>query len=282
MEAEKQLAAKKKGEAVVEDSAKPSKESGDSTPSTMGSKEQLPSVPEQSKPESKPNTKETSDVGAKESAPKTVFGSSATLSAPPMTFGAAAAKPPDCPKPSIFAAPASGSTLGGAVPTSAFGGAAAKPTEPSSTIFGGATPSKPAFGGAAANSGEPKAPGGSSGSGAFLDLTPPGKVSAGPGKFVFGKSANITLAVPSGTTSLASFAGKTTTKFGTGSFGDGFGGVSAFGTSPFGGEDASKKRPLDATSEEKAEEPESKQSRNDNNEATGDAPPADEAAAAEE
>jgi hypothetical protein len=81
-----------------------------------------------------------------------------------------------------------------------------------------------------------------SGSGAFLNLTPPGITGAGtPGKFVFGKSANITLAVPAGASplvaaqTLASF-GKSDF-FGATPFGGGFGGppTSAFGASPFGG-----------------------------------------------
>lgn len=194
------------------------------------------------------------DTAPNEPAPKAMaFGSSGTLTTPPMNFGVPNTKAlqsePDCPKPSFFGA-------------SAFSGAAATP---------------PAFAGATANSSEePKVQGSlkASSSGAFLNLQPPGSVSSTPGKFVFGKSANITLTVPSSSPMSAQkgFAafGQTakfgTTPFGAGGFG---GGTTAFGTTPFGGGDASKKRPL-GSNEKGEEEPETKQSRKEEGEEEGE------------
>jgi hypothetical protein len=170
-----------------------------------------------------------------------LFGSSATLTVPPLTFGGLQAPPiqsePDCPKPSFFG------TSSSTAPNPVFGGAGT-----SASPFGGAglSISPTPFGDAAVRQlgGSTAAQGGSqtSGSGAFLNLTPPGITGAGtPGKFVFGKSANITLAVPAGASplvaaqTLASF-GKSGF-FGATPFGGGFGGppTSAFGASPFGG-----------------------------------------------
>ena len=158
-----------------------------------------------------------------------MFGSSATLTVPPLTFGGLQAPPiqsePDCPKPSFFGTSSS--------------------TAPN-PVFGGAGTSTSPFGDAAVRQlgGSTAAQGGSqtSGSGAFLNLTPPSNTGAGtPGKFVFGKSANITLEVPVGASPLA--AAQTLASFGKSGFfgatpfGGGFGGppTSAFGASPFGG-----------------------------------------------
>eukprot|EP00579_Thalassiosira_antarctica_P013616 CAMPEP_0201939780 /NCGR_PEP_ID=MMETSP0903-20130614/43907_1 /ASSEMBLY_ACC=CAM_ASM_000552 /TAXON_ID=420261 /ORGANISM="Thalassiosira antarctica, Strain CCMP982" /LENGTH=2217 /DNA_ID=CAMNT_0048481399 /DNA_START=64 /DNA_END=6717 /DNA_ORIENTATION=- len=303
LEAEKKLAARKKQEADSSSSEAPvpkvldksPKESDASTTSkskpkestmadksqlqaapTTSLKEPLPSVPEQGgSDEATVSTKETTaapgdkkDAATKKSAPKPMtFGSSATLTTPPMTFGVPKAKPlqsePDCPKPSFFGAS----------------------TSTSATFGGVASATASAFGGGAVNSKESKAQGSlkASGSGTFLNLQPPGKLSTTPGKFVFGKSANITLTAPSGSPmtaapkNFASFG--QTPKFGTSPFGGGFGGVTTpFGTSPFGGGDASKKRPLSTTSEER-EEPETKQSRNEEGEITEDTNKTDEAAA---
>jgi len=279
-EAEKQqLAAKKKRQAEsstsldsLEGSDKSSKGSNSSNTSKSGSqtaiattpKERLAPVPEQGGlNEAKVCTKEIpSALGSKKdtappvSTPKPVFGSSATLATPPMTFGVSAAKSmqsePNCPKPSFFGASAS--------TPPAFGGAAA----PTSTFGGGAKPP-----------GELKSGGNS---GAFLNLMPPGKLGATPGKFVFGKSANITLTVPSSSpmtappkSNFGSF-GQTAAKFGTTPFGGGFGGgtAAAFGTSPFGGGDESKKRPLSSASAEVGGEPDAKQSRKEEGEIADD------------
>jgi len=291
-EAEKLLAAKKKRDAessasseAQEASEKSSKESDASNASKSKPKESLmadksqlqtaPStspkrlspVPEQGaakEEKSGSNEKSAASDHRKDTAPKDpvqkkmVFGSSATLTTPP-AFGVPNSKPmqsePDCPKPSFF---------GAASPTpSAFGGAAAQ-------TFGGATPAKTA---------EESKSGGNSG--AFLDLTPPGKIGGAPGKFVFGKSANITLAVPSGSpmtaapkSNFTSF-GQTAAKFGSTPFGGGFGGAAAaFGASPFGGGDTSKKRPLANAAEESGGEPEAKQSRTEEGEVTDDVPKA--------
>ena len=279
LEAEKQLAAKKSSVAA-ESTDKSSKESDSSTAddSKQGSttsdksasqaapKESLPPVPETTET-GKIEQVDTKDEKGKDpiafkDAPKMAFGSSSTLAAPP-TFGMPKAAPmqsePDCPKPSFFgssstttSAPVFGSSA--PAPTTGFGGSSSGPS--TTTFGGGAAPSNTAF--------QRKD------SGAFLNLTPP-KTGAPTEKFVFGKSANITLAAPSGTSmdaaqTLASFG--QTPKFGTTPFGSGFGTgstTSAFSaaSSPFGGGgggDASKKRPL-STSEEKSEEPEAKQSR---------------------
>ena len=80
------------------------------------------------------------------------------------------------------------------------------------------------------------------GSEAFLNLTPPGGAGCGvddtPGKFVFGKFVNITLAVPAGAspmTSAAQLFGKASPFSGT-PFGGGFGGPPlGYGLSPFSG-----------------------------------------------
>lgn len=103
-----------------------------------------------------------------------------------------------------------------------------------------------------------------SSSGAFLNLTPPGKTGTAPGKFVFGKSANIRLTAPSGVPSPMAFGSKATfgggVPFGSGGFGGT--GAAPFGTSPFGGagDASSKKRPLSTTGEIGEEEPEVKKS----------------------
>ena len=281
LEAEKQLAAKKSSVAA-ESTDKSSKESDSSTAaddSKQGSTTSDKSTSQAAPKVSLPPVPETTETGKMEQvetkeekekdpvastdAPKVAFGSSSTLTAPP-TFGMPKAAPmqsePDCPKPSFFgssstttSAPVFGSST--PAPTAGFGGSS---TAPSTTTFGGgAAPSNTAF--------QRKD------SGAFLNLTPP-KTGAPTEKFVFGKSANITLAAPSGTSmdaaqTLASFG--QTPKFGTTPFGSGFGtgtSSSAFGatSSPFGGGggDESKKRPL-STLEEKSEEPDAKQSRVD-------------------
>ncbi len=153
-----------------------------------------------------------------------VFGSSSTVTTFPIpTSTATMPSEPDCPKPSFFGA-RSGPTF--ATTNLAFGSGA-------TTTF--------AFGESATK----KSPEGSDakedhkldGSEAFLNLTPPGKLGGMQGKFVFGKSANIKLAVPSGTSmsaaqTLASFG-----KAGLASpFGGGFGSTQTpFGASPFGG-----------------------------------------------
>lgn len=282
LEAEKlQLAAKKKQEAeqssapsqATEGSEKSSKESVASNASKGKSKLQavpvaspkrLSPVPEQGgSNEAKTDCNETlpaqgdNNAVPKESKPM-VFGSSTTLAKPPMSFGVPTPKSiqsePDCPKPSFF---------GASAPVSAaLGGAAAAPA----SAFGTATAAKP------------------SGGSTFLNLTPPGKSGAVPGKFVFGKSANITLAVPSSSpmtappkSTFASF-GNASAKFGSTPFGSGGGfgggGAAAFGASPFGGGDASKKRPLASSAEEKSGEPDAKQSRMEEGEIAGDDPKA--------
>ena len=101
-----------------------------------------------------------------------LFGSSATLTVPPMTFGGLQAPPiqsePDCPKPSFFG------TSSSTAPNPVFGGA-----DPSASPFGGAgsSISPTPFEGPPVKrlGGSTAAQGGSqtSGSGAFLNLTPP-------------------------------------------------------------------------------------------------------------
>lgn len=218
-------------------------------------KQPLPPVPVRAESDkTKESTKGPTPPGDKKNA---AFGSSAAhtalpLLASPMAFGVPKAAPaqsePDCPKPSFFGASTS---------------------TPSASIFGGASSSASTFGGAAAAKAS-DTPG--RGSGAFLSLTPPNP-GATPGKFVFGKSANITLTAPSSSpmaaaANLLSFGQKA--KFGT-TFGGGFGGsTSTFGASPFGGGEASKKRPL-STPDENGEQPEAKQLRTEEGEITDEA-----------
>lgn len=235
------------------------------------SKQPLPSVAGKDTVEgAKLETKGTDTSGAKiDSAPDDstskpmLFGSSATLTVPPLTFDGLQEPPmqsePDCPKPSFFGA---ASSIASNV---VFGGAG-----PSASPFGGAgqSVSPSPFGGAAA-----KPPGG-----AFLNLTPPGVSGARttPGKFVFGKSANITLAVPTGASPIS--AAKTLASFGKPGlfgatpFGGGFGGpTSTFGTaSPFGGGggEVSNKRPLPAA--DGGEQPDAKQSRTEEEDEDGE------------
>jgi hypothetical protein len=86
-----------------------------------------------------------------------------------------------------------------------------------------------------------------------------------PGKFVFGKSANITLAVPSGTSLTAA---QTLASFGKGlasPFGGGFGGTqTTFGASPFGGGIATL--PLSTASAEEKEQPTQSESQKEDGE----------------
>ena len=244
LEAEKQLATKKKKEAELSTEAPAPVSShklpeGNPTGSIMAkksesqaalatlSKKSLHPIVEkdesQQSADSTVSTKED-DTALNDPVPKPMAFGSPT--AKPMTFGVPTAKSvqsePDCPKPSSFGA----STPSGAAGTS------------------------PAFGGAVVNS-EQKGS-------AFLNLQPPGSLSSTPSKFVFGKSANITLTVPSSKplasqTSFGSFG--QTAKFGTTPFGGGGfgGGTTAFGTTSFEGADAAKKSPFG--SDEKGQEP---------------------------
>ncbi len=207
--------------------AKVVKESADADGATLTTKSPtkspLPPVPEEKQAASKP----------------IAFGAS-TTTAKPLAFGVPKATPlqsePDGPKPSFFGSSASAKpTFGGvSTSTSTFGGVATS-----------ATPS--IFGGGAKPSSETK-PAAAAGGGGFLNLTPPGKAGATPGKFVFGKSANITLAVPTGASPAAaanpnpfasSFGQAAKSPFGA-----------PFGTSPFGGGDSAKKRSLDSASDQ--------------------------------
>jgi len=255
LEAEKQLAAKKSSTTDSDDKSSKEEDSSavevdvdksEEKQATLSPKPPLASVPESTEAKDVPTT----------DAPKMTFGSSSTV-LPPSTFGSMPKPPtmqsePDCPKP----------TFG----SSGFGSGVAPPTfgSASTTTFGGAATSKPSTTGfgVATTSAKPADESSPKGSGAFLNLTPP-KTGNTPGKFVFGSGAPITLAAPSTTSmdaaqTLASFGQPA--KFGTG-FGTssgGFGSVakpSAFGSSPFGGGagDASKKRPLDSTTDEKGE-----------------------------
>ena len=174
------------------------------------------------------------------------FGASAKT-ALPLAFGVPKTAPlqsePDCPKPSFFGSSASAKPTFDGVATSTS-------TKP---IFGGvATSTTPSiFGGGAKPSNETKPSASTiSGGGSFLNLTPPGKAGATPGKFVFGKSANITLTAPSGASPAAAAKPNPFASFGqTANMGSSPFGAS-FGTSPFGGGDATKKRPLDSVTDE--------------------------------
>lgn len=229
----KRMLLKKKKAALAEaqkkmeaSKAKVGKESADAGGATLATKSPLPPVPEEKQSASKP----------------TAFGAS-TTSAKSLAFGVPKATPlqsePDGPKPSFFGSSASAKPTFGGISTSS----ASKP------FFGGAaTPATPSiFGGGVKPSSEPK-PAGAAGGGSFLNLTPPGKAGATPGKFVFGKSANITLAVPTGASPAAAakpnpfasaFGQAAKSPFGA-----------PFGTSPFGGGDAAKKRSLDSASDQ--------------------------------
>jgi nucleoprotein TPR len=193
------------------------------------------------------------------------FGTSATTT-PQLAFGVPKTTPlqsePDCPKPSFLGSSASAKpTFGGlSTASSTFAGVSASTSV--TPTFGGVTTSastKPTFGGVATSTTPSIFGGGSSetkpattiaGGGSFLNLTPPGQGGATPGKFVFGKSANITLTAPSGaspaaaamTNPFASFGQPA--KLGSSPFG------APFGTIPFGGGDATKKRSLDSAPDE--------------------------------
>lgn len=265
VETEKQLATKKKKEAESSSSEAPTPVSSEKLPegklkgSTMAekslsraapttlSKEPLTPVLEQG--ESAVSTKEE-DTALNEPAPKPMaFGSSVPPTTQPMKFGVPLRSEPDCPKPKFFGA----STGGGAAGTPpVFGGSLGGITSPLKT-----------------------------GSGAFLNLQPPGSLSSTPGKFVFGKSANITLTVPSSApmvaqNNFASFG--QTAKFGSSPFGGGGfgGGTPAFGTTSFGGGDASKKKMLG--SDGKGEEQETMQSPKEEGEIVDDTENTNEAA----
>lgn len=281
LEAEKQLAAKKSPKEEKSDESSPAVEVVDVDKSEEKQATSSPKPPLASVPE----TTEVKEDAPSTDAPKMTFGSSSTV-LPPSTFGSMPKPPakqsePDCPKPTFgssgFGSGVAPPTFGSASTTTFGSGAASKP---STTGFGVATSTKPADES-------------SKGSGAFLNLTPP-KTGNTPGKFVFGSGAPITLAAPSTTSmdaaqTLASFGQPA--KFGTG-FGTssgGFGSVakpSAFGSSPFGGGDASKKRPLDSATDEKGEgddsQPDAKKVHTEEEEKEADADESSKAEAAKE
>ena len=225
-------AKKKKEEASKAKGAKESANS-DAKPETTTPKSPLPSVPEEKQAASKP----------------IVFGASATTT-PAAAFGVPKTIPlqsePDGPKPSFFGSASSAKPTFGTVSTSA-------PAPAKSTFGGVATSAAPSiFGGGGKPSSGTK-PAAAAGGGGFLNLTPPGSAGKTPGKFVFGKSANITLTAPSGASPSSAAAkpnpfgqtfGQTANKLGSSPFG------APFGSSPFGGGDASKKRSLDSASDE--------------------------------
>jgi len=237
----KRMLLKKKKAALVEAQKKMEATKAKADVATLTPKSPLPPVPEEKQPASKP----------------IAFGASSTP-AKPLAFGVPKTTPlqsePDGPKPSFFGSSASAKPTFGGVSSST----SAKPT------FGGvATSAAPSsFGGGAKPSSATKpAAATAAGGGSFLNLTPPGKAGATPGKFVFGKSANITLTAPTG---AAPAAAAKPNPFGT-SFGQAaklgsspFG--APFGTSPFGGGDATKKRSLDST----ADEPDAKKPNTEN------------------
>jgi nucleoprotein TPR len=209
----------------------------DADDSGSTSKASLPPVPEMKQSASTPIT----------------FGASTTTTNQ-LAFGVPKTAPmpsePDCPKPSFFgsstvAKPTFGSSVcgDGVKPSGETKSAEAFAFNPAAKPFASFATSTPLDARGA-------------GGGAFLNLTPPGMSGAAPGKFVFGKSASITLTAPSVSSSVdakpnpfASFGH--TAKFGSSPFG------ASIGTSPFGGGE-SKKRSLDAS-----EQPDAKKSHKD-------------------
>ena len=197
-----------------------------------------------------------------------VFGSSSSITTLPIpTASVTMPSEPDCPKPSFFGA-SSGPTFGG--PAFPLGG-----TAPTNLAIGsGATTTFALFGEhASKNSPEgsdAKEDHKSGGSEAFLNLTPPGKLGGMQGKFVFGKSANITLAVPSGTSMTAAQTLASFGKAGLASpFGGGFGATqTAFGASPFGGGIATL--PLTTASTDVTEQPKDSDSQEEEGEVPDD------------
>jgi nucleoprotein TPR len=208
---------------------------------------------------------------AEGSTPKPImFGSSATVTAVPVALGipksTALPSEPDCPKPSFF-----GNTISSfGTPAPSLSGAPSL-----AAAFGSGATTTFAFGDSASMSSpevsdakkDPQIGGGSD---AFLNLTPPGKSGGMQGKFVFGKSANITLAVPSGTSLTAA---QTLASFGKAGMASPFGG--GFGASPFGGGFATL--PLTTPSTEETEQ--SKES--DPKEEEGEVPDGEVAASTE-
>lgn len=191
----------------------------------------------------------------KQSASKPIAFGASTTPAKPLAFGVPKATPlqsePDGPKPSFFGSSASAKPTFGGISTSksTFGGVTTSATP---SIFGG---------GAKKPSSETKPAAAAVGGGSFLNLTPPGKAGATPGKFVFGKSANITLTAPTGATpAAAAKPNPFASSFGQGAKSP-FG--APFGTSPFGGGDATKKRSLDSASDQ----PNAKKPNTDNDDA---------------
>ena len=231
LEAEKELSAKK----LKSDSSSATEGLGETTEAKVNDDKPDEPAADQKTPLSP--VPENAEVNAMKEIPPLdnstskpiVFGTSSTLTAIPTSFGFPVTMPmqsePDCPKPSFF---------GGKAPS--FG-------SPAALSVGGASlsTSNLAFGEPAKNSpeGSDAKEGTAHGSSnSFLNLTPPGKSGGMPGKFVFGKSANITLAVPSGTSMTAALALASLGKAGLNTpFGGAFGGASqpSFGVSSFGG-----------------------------------------------
>ena len=265
-EAEKQLSAKKLKMASVAEIDNKSDENAIKE-STVEQKSPLSPVAENAEV----NTTKAAST-AEGSTPKPImFGSSATVTAVPVALGipksTALPSEPDCPKPSFF-----GNTISSfGTPAPSLSGAPSL-----AAAFGSGATTTFAFGDSASMSSpevsdakeDPQIGGGSD---AFLNLTPPGKSGGMQGKFVFGKSANITLAVPSGTSLTAA---QTLASFGKAGMASPFGG--GFGASPFGGGFATL--PLTSTSStEETEQPKE----SDSQEEEGEVPDGEVAASTE-
>ena len=204
--------------AVAEDSSSETSPKLSSTkPPASTLPKPLPSVPEKeevaveqtdkTKPSEPIEKVETVTPKAAPAPTPLTFGSSGTVAGLNVPASMPLQSEPSCPKPSFFGAPTSASETPafGSQTASVFGFGTKKAEEKSTTLDAAS-----------------KQPAGASG--AFLNLTPPGKTS-NPSQFVFGKSANITLPVPA-QSPFGVFNKKTqTTPFG-----------SAFGVNPpFGG-----------------------------------------------